>query len=61
MVFVLWFYHGKPQADWQKSYFTLNGLIAFLAILVKTGLILPVSAVIGQRKWLRFMPSKGSA
>lgn len=61
MVFILWLYHGKPQADWQQSYFTLNGLIAFLATLVKTGLIVPVSAAIGQRKWLRFMPSKGSA
>ena len=61
MVFILWFYHDKPQAEWQQAYFTLNGLIAFLATLVKTGLIVPVSAAIGQRKWLRFMPSKGSA
>jgi hypothetical protein len=61
MVFTLWYYHDKPQAEWQQSYFTLNGLIAFLATLVKTGLIVPVSAAIGQRKWLRFMPSKGSA
>lgn len=61
MVFILWYYHDKPQSDWQQSYFTLNGLIAFLATLVKTGLIVPVSAAIGQRKWLRFMPSKGSA
>lgn len=61
MVFVLWFYHGKPQADWQQSYFTLNGLIAFLATLIKTGLIVPVSAAIGQRKWLRFVPGKGRA
>lgn len=59
MVFVLWYYHDKPQAEWQQSYFTLNGLIAFLATLVKTGLIIPVSASIGQRKWLRFIPSKG--
>jgi len=55
MVSVLWYYHDKPQSDWQQSYFTLNGLIAFLATLVKTGLIVPVSAAIGQRKWLRFM------
>jgi hypothetical protein len=58
MIFVLWFYHDKPQAEWKQSYFTLNGLIAFLATLVKTGLIVPVSAAIGQRKWLRFMPGK---
>lgn len=60
MIFVLLQYNNKPQADWQISYFTLNGLIAFLATLTKTGIIIPVSAAIGQRKWLRFLPnSKG--
>lgn len=53
---VLAHYNNKPQADWQQSYFTLNGLVAFLATLIKTGLIIPVSAAIGQRKWLRFLP-----
>jgi hypothetical protein len=56
MIFVLWYYQDRPQADWQQSYFTLNGLIAFLATLIKTGLVIPVSAAIGQRKWLRFLP-----
>lgn len=56
MVFVLWYYQDRPQADWQQSYFTLNGLVAFLATLIKTGLVIPVSAAIGQRKWLRFLP-----
>jgi hypothetical protein len=56
MVFVLWYYQDRPQADWRQSYFTLNGLVAFLATLVKTGLVIPVSAAIGQRKWLRFLP-----
>jgi hypothetical protein len=56
MVVVLMIYHGKPQAEWRQSYFTLNGLVAFLATLIKTGLIIPVSAAIGQRKWLRFLP-----
>jgi hypothetical protein len=58
MVVLLMFYHGKPQAEWRQSYFTLNGLVAFLATLTKTGLIIPVSAAIGQRKWLRFLPNK---
>lgn len=58
MVFVLVYYQGKPQAEWRQSYFTLNGLVAFLATLTKTGLIIPVSAAIGQRKWLRFLPNK---
>ena len=58
MVVVLMVYHGKPQAEWRQSYFTLNGLVAFLATLTKTGLIIPVSAAIGQRKWLRFLPNK---
>lgn len=58
MVIVLMVYHGKPQAEWRQSYFTLNGLVAFLATLTKTGLIIPVSAAIGQRKWLRFLPNK---
>lgn len=58
MVAVLMIYHGKPQAEWRQSYFTLNGLVAFLATLTKTGLIIPVSAAIGQRKWLRFLPNK---
>jgi hypothetical protein len=58
MVIVLMYYHGKPQAQWRQSYFTLNGLVAFLATLTKTGLIIPVSAAIGQRKWLRFLPNK---
>lgn len=61
MVFTLWYYHDKPQSEWRQSYFTLNGLIAFLATLIKTGLIVPVSAAIGQRKWLRFIPSRASA
>lgn len=61
MVALLWYYHDKPQSAWQQSYFTLNGLIAFLATLVKTGLIVPVSAAIGQRKWLRFIPGRTSA
>jgi hypothetical protein len=61
MVALLWYYHDKPQSAWQQSYFTLNGLVAFLATLVKTGLIVPVSAAIGQRKWLRFMPGRTSA
>jgi hypothetical protein len=56
MVFTLWYYQDRPQADWRQSYFTLNGLIAFLATLTKTGLVIPVSAAIGQRKWLRFLP-----
>jgi hypothetical protein len=56
MVFVLWYYQDRPQADWRQSYFTLNGLVAFLATLIKTGLVIPVSAAIGQRKWLRFLP-----
>jgi hypothetical protein len=58
MVVLLMFYHGKPQAEWRQSCFTLNGLVAFLATLTKTGLIIPVSAAIGQRKWLRFLPTK---
>jgi len=58
MVATLWYYQDKPQSAWQQSYFTLNGLIAFLATLVKTGLIVPVSAAIGQRKWLRFIPGR---
>lgn len=57
MVLVLMHYHDKPQSKWQQSSFTLNGLIAFLATLMKTGIIIPVSAAIGQRKWLRFLPS----
>jgi hypothetical protein len=61
MVALLWYYHDKPQSEWQQSYFTLNGLIAFLATLIKTGLIVPVSAAIGQRKWLRFIPGRTSA
>lgn len=62
MVFTLWYYQDRPQSDWQQSYFTLNGLVAFLATLAKTGLIIPVSAAIGQRKWLRFLPDrKGNA
>jgi len=61
MVALLWYYHDKPQSAWQQSYFTLNGLIAFLATLIKTGLIVPVSAAIGQRKWLRFIPGRRSA
>lgn len=58
MCFALWYYQDRPQADWQQSYFTLNGLVALLATLTKTGLIIPVSAAIGQRKWLRFMPNR---
>lgn len=58
MAFTLWYYQDRPQADWQQSYFTLNGLVAFLATLAKTGLIIPVSAAIGQRKWLRFLPDR---
>jgi hypothetical protein len=58
MVVVLIVYHGKPQAEWRQSYFTLNGLVAFLATLTKTGFIIPVSAAIGQRKWLRFLPNR---
>jgi len=58
MYFVLWYYQDRPQADWQQSYFTLNGFIALLATLTKTGLIIPVSAAIGQRKWLRFLPNR---
>lgn len=58
MIIVLMWYRDKPQSEWRQSYFTLNGLIAFLATLTKTGLIIPVSAAIGQRKWLRFMPNK---
>lgn len=61
MVATLWYYHDKPQSAWQQSYFTLNGLVAFLATLIKTGLIVPVSAAIGQRKWLRFIPNRTSA
>jgi hypothetical protein len=57
MVFTLWYYQDRPQAEWRQSYFTLNGLVAFLATLTKTGLAIPVSAAIGQRKWLRFLPS----
>ncbi|KAM0723166.1 hypothetical protein Q7P37_001366 [Cladosporium fusiforme] len=61
MILVLIQYNDKPQSEWQMPYFTLNGLIAFLATLTKTGLIIPVSAAIGQRKWLRFLPNrKGS-
>jgi hypothetical protein len=56
MVFTLWYYQDRPQAEWRQSYFTLNGLVAFLATLTKTGLAIPVSAAIGQRKWLRFLP-----
>jgi hypothetical protein len=58
MCFALWYYQDRPQSDWQQSYFTLNGLVALLATLTKTGLIIPVSAAIGQRKWLRFMPNR---
>jgi len=58
MCLALWYYQDRPQADWQQSYFTLNGLVALLATLTKTGLIIPVSAAIGQRKWLRFLPNK---
>jgi hypothetical protein len=58
MCFALWYFQDRPQADWQQSYFTLNGLVALLATLTKTGLIIPVSAAIGQRKWLRFMPNR---
>ena len=47
---VLSHYNNRPQADWSQSYYTLNGLFAFLATLIKTGLIVPVSAAIGQRK-----------
>lgn len=57
-VILLWYYQGRPQAEWQQSYFTLNGLVAFLATLTKTGLIVPVSASISQQKWLRFLPGK---
>lgn len=57
MIFVLIQFNNKPQADWNVPYFTLNGLIAFLATLTKTGIIIPVSAAIGQRKWLRFLPN----
>jgi len=58
MCFALRYFQDRPQADWQQSYFTLNGLVALLATLTKTGLIIPVSAAIGQRKWLRFMPNR---
>jgi hypothetical protein len=58
MCFALSYFQDRPQADWQQSYFTLNGLVALLATLTKTGLIIPVSAAIGQRKWLRFMPNR---
>lgn len=60
MCFALWYYQDRPQADWQQSYFTLNGLVAFLATLTKTGLIIPVSAAIGQWKWLRLCLTKGA-
>lgn len=56
MIVTLWYYQNKPQADWRNAYFTLNGLVAFLATLIKTGVVIPVSAAIGQRKWLRFLP-----
>lgn len=55
-VLVLAHYNQRPQEEWQQAYFTLNGLVAFLATCIKTGLIIPVSAAIGQRKWLRFLP-----
>jgi len=58
MLFVLWYYNDKPQAQWQYSHVTLNGVVSFLATVARTGLMVPVSAAIGQRKWLRYLPGR---
>lgn len=60
MLLVLWYYDDKPQAHWQYSHVTLNGVVSFLATVARTGLMVPVSAAIGQRKWLRFLPGRGN-
>lgn len=58
MLLVLWYYNGKPVAQWQYSHVTLNGVVSFLATVARTGLMVPVSAAIGQRKWLRYLPGR---
>ncbi|KAK5122693.1 hypothetical protein LTR85_003608 [Meristemomyces frigidus] len=56
IVALLLSFQGKPQTAWQYKHFTLNGLIALLATMVKSALMYPVSEAIGQRKWLWFVP-----
>lgn len=54
MVGLLRVFEGRPITTWPYEKFTLNGAIALLATVIKTGLVIPVSASIGQRKWIRW-------
>lgn len=61
MFSVLYYFNGRPQGKWQFSHLTLNGVVSFLATVTRTCLMVPVSAAIGQRKWLWFLsPSRTS-
>lgn len=54
IVGVLLYYDGKRQPQYLIPGVTLNAYIAIFAAIAKAALILPVSEVIGQLKWLWF-------
>ncbi|KAK4550663.1 hypothetical protein LTR36_000242 [Oleoguttula mirabilis] len=54
LIVLLWCFQDQPLQKWPYHHFMLNGAVALLATVIKTGLMLPVSAAIGQRKWQRF-------
>lgn len=57
MFAILCYFNGRRQTDWQSATITLNGVVSFLATVARAALMVPVSAAIGQRKWLWFIPS----
>ncbi|KAH6677942.1 hypothetical protein F5X68DRAFT_278076 [Plectosphaerella plurivora] len=51
MVALLAVYDDQPQRSWKSSAVTLNGVVAFLATMCRTFLMVAISAALAQGKW----------
>lgn len=58
MVGILFKYQNRLISSWPYSSFSLNSVIALLATVARSSLMVSVAASIGQRKWRWFLPKK---
>lgn len=53
-------YDGAPTTSWTSRLFTINGVVALLATIIRATLMLPVSHAISQSKWRWFRQASQS-
>ena len=58
IVGILIAFRNRPPSAWPYEIFSLNSVIALLAIFTRTALLSPVASCIGPRKWQWFLPSR---